>query len=66
MKHDLTLTTMDVSPAYVASVEVEADSKIEAKKKALASDFDSLEWTDSAGNATPWDEIGSSDVVVAE
>lgn len=65
-KYDLTLATLDVEPAYVASVEVEADSRKQAVRLALGMDFDDLEWTDAAGNETPWDEIGSDHVVVAE
>ncbi len=66
MKYDLTLATLDVEPAYITTVEVEAMTYKDAVVLALALDFDELEWTDTAGNEVPWDEIGSADVTVAD
>lgn len=63
---DLTLCTTSVTPAYVTRVSVKAADRAEAVRKAFALDFNEFEWTDAAGNVTPWGEMGSSDVTVAD
>ncbi len=66
MKFNLLLATLDVVPAYVAQVSIMAGNRVEAVEKALAEDFEEMEWQDHLGNVVPWEEIGSSDVAVAE
>jgi hypothetical protein len=66
MKFEVTLATLDVTPALVARVHVEADDRDEARSMALAEDFADLEWTDTRGDIVPWDEVGMPQVCVAE
>jgi hypothetical protein len=59
------LTTIELSPAYSANFEVDAQSVSEAENKALDLDFDLLEWSDDRGNVRPWDELDSLVAVAA-
>lgn len=67
-EYEITLTTVECTPAYSATVTCIARTLNDAKAEAMGLDFGDLDWQDDLGRSKAWDDIDCSEsgVVIAE